>query len=652
MKIMDKNEYKKAVELLNSWARAYYTSDSPIATDEEYDTLYKKVVEFEKENPALILSYSPTQKIGGAISDGFTKAAHIAKMWSMEDVFNDDELMAWIKRGDKADESFFCEPKFDGASLNLLYENGILISAITRGDGEVGEDVTANAKVINSIPLQIAYKEKIEIRGEVLISKKDFDLLNEMRIKEGETLLANPRNAAAGSLRQLDSAVVKKRHLVFVPWGVGYNNFNYEKHSEVMSFVRSLGFYEDSFVRICKDSSEVMAAFKELHKKRDDKEFMLDGMVVRVDSLKTQERLGFTVKFPKFMVAYKFPALERSTKLKNVAFQVGRSGVITPVGEVEPVNIDGAVVRNVTLHNFEEIKRLGLMINDSVGIIRSGDVIPKITSVFKDRRDGSQREIVAPTRCPSCNQELLNEEIFIRCQNIDCSSRVINSLIYFCSKKCMNIDGFGEAVCKLLYDEGLVRKVSDLYSLKKSDFNGLKGFGEKSVLNLLNAVESSKGCELYRFVTALGIDHIGEVAARKLDESFGLELFDKSVDEVMQIEGFGEIMAKSFTLFCSINRAKIEQLLSYIKPQSIKKVVDKNSLFYGKTVVITGVLSRSRDYFKDYLLGLGATVSNSVSKKTDFLLCGEKAGSKKERALELGIEILDEESFFKMVDNG
>ena len=393
---MDKFEYQKSVETLNLWAKAYYTDDKPIATDEEYDELYHKVLAYEKANPSEVLPYSPTLRVGGEISEGFEKLAHESAMWSMEDIFDDKELIAWLGRGEKGGFEIYCEPKFDGASLNLTYENGILKTAATRGNGKIGENVTQNARVIKSIPLQIPYNGKIEIRGEVVISKSDFDALNDERAIKGETLFSNPRNAAAGSLRQLDSSVVAKRRLQFIPWGVGANSLSFKNHSEIMEFVRKLGFLQDDFKRICANLDEIRKAYDDLHELRNEKDILMDGMVVRVNSLDKCENLGYTVKFPKFMVAYKFPAVEKITRLIDINLQVGRTGVITPVAVVEAVNIDGAVVRNATLHNFDEIARLDLMKNDFVGIIRSGDVIPKITGVFKERRDGTQTHINRP----------------------------------------------------------------------------------------------------------------------------------------------------------------------------------------------------------------------------------------------------------------
>ncbi|EDO9794053.1 NAD-dependent DNA ligase LigA [Campylobacter fetus] len=641
---MDKNDYLKAVDSLNLWARAYYTDDSPMASDDEYDKLYNAVVQFEKENPDLKLSYSPTNRIGGEILDEFKKISHIEKMWSMEDIFSDSELVAWISRGDKTDCEFFAEPKFDGASLNLLYENGNLISAATRGDGSVGEDVTNNAKVISSVPLQIDYKDKIEIRGEVVITKDDFELINIERSKNSEPPLANPRNAAAGSLRQLDNGIVKQRKLKFYPWGVGENSLKFNKHSQIMDFVRSLGFLHDNFCKVIRGIDELKIAYKELLSVRELKPILMDGMVIRVNDLSKANQLGYTVKFPKFMVAYKFPATEKTARLIDILLQVGRTGVVTPVGLFDGVLIDGAFIKNVTLHNFDEIDRLNLMKNDFVTVIRSGDVIPKITGVFKDRRDGSQSEIIRPKICPECGNELLDEGVFIKCQNLTCKARVVSSIIYFASKKCMNIDGLGDAIVELLYQKNIIKDIADIYRLDELSFIGLEGFKTKKISNLLSAINNSKTPNLDKFIASLGIEHIGEVAAKKIANNYGDRWLELTLEELLALDGFGEAMALSYLEFMRVNLEKIKELLEFITPK-MQNLELKTNIFSGKTVVITGTLSRSRDEFKVELESYGAKVSSSVSKKTDFVLYGNEAGSKLEKANELGVRAIDESEY-------
>lgn len=648
---MTKEEYSINIEKLISWAKAYYVDDEPIASDEEYDKLARQCLEFENKNPNLINPNSPNRRVGGAILKGFKKANHLSRMWSQEDVFNDKELEDWIKRASKVGDNleFFCQPKFDGASLNLIYENGILKQAITRGDGEIGEDVTQNAMTIQSIPLEIAEKSLIEIRGEVVIKKSDFEAINIERLKKSESTFANPRNAAAGSLRQLDSSITSKRKLFFNAWGVGQNSLNFEKTSQMMDYIFSLGFVKTPMQTLVKNIDDIKKLYENMIKKRDTFPMLLDGMVIKIDDITTQQDLGFTQKFPRWSCAYKFPAVEKTTKLKDIILQVGRTGVVTPVAIVEPVLIEGANVERATLHNFDEIQRLDLKIGDEIIIIRSGDVIPKITKVLKDRRDGNEKEILKPTICPDCSSELLIEDIMIKCQNLDCPSRVVNSIIYFASKNCLNIDGLGDKIVELLVNEKKIFDILDLYSLKYEDLENLEGFKEKKINNLLNAIENSKNSELYRVLTALGIEHIGEVASKSICSKFGLDLVDVSFEDLISIDGIGEQMANSFLEFFRVNRQFVLKLFNILKPKVTIKEEAKDNPFKNKTVVITGTMSKSRDEIKLFLEDLGAKVSSSVSKKTDFLIYGEDAGSKYDKAIELGIEILTEDEMYSKI---
>ncbi|MCT7531353.1 NAD-dependent DNA ligase LigA [Aliarcobacter cryaerophilus] len=648
---MTKEEYSINIEKLISWAKAYYVDDEPIASDEEYDKLARQCLEFENKNPNLINPNSPNRRVGGAILKGFKKANHLSRMWSQEDVFNDKELEDWIKRASKVGDNleFFCQPKFDGASLNLIYENGILKQAITRGDGEIGEDVTQNAMTIQSIPLEIAEKSLIEIRGEVVIKKSDFEAINIERLKNSESTFANPRNAAAGSLRQLDSSITSKRKLFFNAWGVGQNSLNFEKTSQMMDYIFSLGFVKTPMQTLVKNIDDIKKLYENMIKKRDTFPMLLDGMVIKIDDITTQQDLGFTQKFPRWSCAYKFPAVEKTTKLKDIILQVGRTGVVTPVAIVEPVLIEGANVERATLHNFDEIQRLDLKIGDEIIIIRSGDVIPKITKVLKDRRDGNEKEILKPTICPDCSSELLIEDIMIKCQNLDCPSRVVNSIIYFASKNCLNIDGLGDKIVELLVNEKKIFDILDLYSLKYEDLENLEGFKEKKINNLLNAIENSKNSELHRVLTALGIEHIGEVASKSICSKFGLDLVDVSFEDLISIDGIGEQMANSFLEFFRVNRQFVLKLFDILKPKVTIKEEAKDNPFKNKTVVITGTMSKSRDEIKLFLEDLGAKVSSSVSKKTDFLIYGEDAGSKYDKAIELGIEILTEDEMYSKI---
>ena len=668
-------EYKKAVQNLKKWAYYYYVLDNPLVTDEEYDRLYKEAEKWEKNNPDKIDPTSPTRRVGDVILDEFKKSKHITKMWSMEDVFSKEEFNDWVNRVGKLSVekfSFYIEPKFDGASLNLIYNNGKLLRAETRGDGSIGEDVTLNAKTINSIPLEIDYKEFIEIRGEVLISKKDFEKLNEERIKKEEPPFANPRNAAAGSLRQLDPKITAKRPLLFYPWGVGYpvevlnsDEISAEKYNEdkqkfinkfktyknMMDFVYSLGFKMPPKRGKCdsEDLDYVYKKYDEFVRMRDEIPVMLDGMVVKVDELDLLEDFGYTTKYPRWMVAFKFPAIEKDTIIEDVIIQVGRTGVLTPVAILKPVEIGGVIVERATLHNFDEIKRLDIRVGDHIIVIRSGDVIPKITKVLYQKRTGNEKPIPRPTHCPVCGAEVLDEGALIKCQNLSCPARIVNTIIYFAGKNCLDIDGLGESVAKLLYDKGLVKDVTDLFNLRVNELENLPGFARKKAENLINAIKKTKGSECWRFVNALGIEHIGEVASKKICEKFGVKFYKINVEEFYKIDGFGPEMVKSIEEFVRVNKERIELLIKYIEPKNPEVKEIKNSPFLGKRVVLTGTMSKPREEIKELLENLGAHVSNSVSKKTDYVIVGKDAGSKLEKAQKLGVTILLENEMWKMI---
>ena len=648
---MTHEQYQEKIETLKKWAHAYYVEDNPIATDEEYDRLYHDVLDYETAHPDLVAEDSPTKRVGGIIRDEFAKAKHIKRMWSMEDVFTKSEVQEWLERTVKnvGECIYFCEPKFDGASMNLLYEGGKLVRAITRGDGVIGEEVTDNVRTIRSVPLTIPYEGQIEIRGEVVIRKDDFEIINTERLEEGEQVFANPRNAAAGSLRQLDSSVTAKRRLVFYPWGLGENSLPQPRLSEKMDFVYELGFLEPPHAQECKSIEEIEAFYQDLISLRDTIPMMMDGMVIKVDEVSKQEDLGYTVKVPKWMCAYKFPAVEKLTKVNAITLQVGRTGVITPVAEVEPVEVEGAMISRATLHNFDEIERKGLMIGDSVILIRSGDVIPKITKVLSDRRDGTEVAIERPTVCPTCKSELLDEGTLIKCQNLDCPDRVVNSIIHFAKKGCMNIDGLGGKIVEMLVKEDKIKDILGLYQLKFEDLEGMEGFKEKRIQNLLDAIAATKGAPLYRLISAMGIEHIGEVASKALALEFGLGIVDATFEEVVALDGIGEEMANSLLEFMRVNHDFVLKLFEVIQPAVEEKVEAVENPFKGKTVVLTGSMSVSRGTIKEMLEKLGAKVSGSVSKKTDYVVYGEDAGSKLDKAESLGVKTLNEEEMRELI---
>lgn len=644
---MTYTDYQNAVAQLKKQSYHYYVLDDPITTDEEYDILYHKVVAYEHAHPDHIIPDSPTQRVGDVVQEKFEKARHLSRMWSLEDLFNREELDTWVNRITKVygNVAFTCEPKFDGASLNLIYRNGALVQAITRGDGVEGEEVTQNVKTIQSVPLMIDYEGEIEIRGEVVIFKSDFEQINEERLKNGESLFANPRNAAAGSLRQLDTRITASRKLVFMPYGIGANTLEMKNLSDRMEWVYNLGFKRPAMRHLCTSADEIEGFYQEMLGVRDTFEMLLDGMVIKVNSIAVQDELGYTVKNPRWASAYKFPAIEKLTTLREVIFQVGRSGVVTPVAIVEPVDIEGVTVERSTLHNFDEITRKDIRLGDKVIILRSGDVIPKIVKVIASERDGSERVIERPHDCPVCGSELLDEGALIKCQNLDCEARIVNSIIYFASKQCLNIDGLGDKIVEALHKAGLVKEVSDLFDLTMEQLLGLEGFKEKKSRNLLDAITAAKGCECWRFINALGIEHIGEVASKSLCSAFGTAFDTATREEILALEGFGGEMVESVLEFVRVNGAKIDTLRSILTPVAPLKVEAAENPFKGKSVVITGTMSVPRDRIKAMLEELGAKIVSSVSKKTDFVVYGEDAGSKYDKAVELGVALLTESEF-------
>jgi len=644
---MTHTEYQNAVELLKKQSYHYYVLDDPITTDEEYDILYHRVVAYERAHPEHILPDSPTQRVGDMPQEKFEKAKHLSRMWSLEDLFSREELETWVNRITKVygNVAFTCEPKFDGASLNLIYDDGKLSQAITRGNGVEGEDVTQNARTIQSIPLSIDYAGQIEIRGEVVIFKEDFEQINEERLKNGESLFANPRNAAAGSLRQLDTRITASRKLVFMPYGIGENTLELTNLSERMEWIYDLGFKRPAMRHLCHSADEIEVFYQEMMEVRNTFEMLLDGMVIKVDSISVQDELGYTVKNPRWAAAYKFPAIEKLTTLRDVILQVGRSGVVTPVAIVEPVDIEGVTVERSTLHNFDEIERKDIRIGDRVIILRSGDVIPKIVKVIAAERTGEEKIVPRPTRCPVCGSELLDEGALIKCQNLSCEARIVNSIIYFASKQCLNIDGLGEKIVEALHKAGYVREVSDLFSLSMDQLLSLEGFKEKKSRNLIDAIEAAKGCECWRFINALGIEHIGEVASKTLCGAFGTAFDAAGEDQLLALEGFGPEMVASLLEFGRVNRGKIETLRAILRPLAPVKIEAAENPFKAKSVVITGTMSVPRDHIKNLLESLGAKVASSVSKKTDFVVYGEDAGSKYDKAVELGVTTLTEAEF-------
>ena len=637
-------EYDTNIKKLIEWSHAYYVLDNPIATDEEYDKLARECKAFEEANPLLKHPNTPNDRVGAEVSKKFKKERHISRMWSQEDIFNEDELKDWLESIYKFNiYNFVVEPKYDGLSLDLVYDKGVLVKAITRGDGEVGEDVTTNAKTIRSIPLTIPYLGLLEIRGEVLMKKKDFDKLNEARTSNGEPLFANARNAAAGSLRQLDSKVTASRKLWFVPWGIGSDIINRDKdfkfhNMSIIKLVKEYGFYVPMLPDSVFMDTEIIEYYKDFIHTRASMEFMIDGMMIKVNDFERCEEIGYTNKFPRWSCAFKFPALEKVTTVTSIIDQVGRTGVITPVAIIDPIEIDGSIVSRATLHNYSEIDKLGLKINDKVILIKSGDIIPKITKVLSDRRT-SPIDIVRPTVCPSCNSTLIEESIELRCINLECTSRVVNSIAYFASRDCAFIDGLGVKIIHQLVNSGLVKSIIDLYKLTKSDLVNLEGFKDKKIDNILSGIENSKGMDLYRLIAGLGIEHTGVRMSKDLCRQYGLRLLDLSIEELSSTDNIGLITATSIVDYINTSRDMINELITITNPKVENKIVDTNHYLYGKNIVITGSFTMPRKVIEEKLESLGAKIKDSVTSSTDILIAGESAGSKLDKAKKLGIEI-------------
>jgi len=649
---MNNTEYKEAMQTLNLWSKHYYVLDDPLTTDEVYDKLYHEIMEYEELNPDALDSNSPTQRVGDVISEGFTKEPHLSRMWSLEDIFDKEGLKKWLTKTYKLDSniSFYCEPKYDGASLNLIYENGVLVKGVTRGDGTIGELITQNVKTIKSIPLTIEHKETIEIRGEIVIFKDEFERINKRREAKGEAVFANPRNAAAGSLRQLDSSITASRNLVFLPYGVGVDTLEYKYLSDKMEYIYSLGFRKPPQRAVTQGYDEIEEIYQVMNRDRDSYDMMLDGMVVKVNEIAAQIDMGYTVKVPRFSVAYKFPAVEKITTVKEIVLQVGRTGAVTPVAIVEPTEIDGVVVERATLHNFDEIERKDIRLGDKVIILRSGDVIPKIIKVLTHERTGAEVKVIKPTNCPVCDSELLQEEVLLKCQNLECDARVVNSIMYFASKPCLNIDGLGVKIVEALFKSGLVKSVVDLFDLTLEKLLELEGFKEKKSQNLLNSLQNAKAQDYWRFINSLGIEHIGEVASKTLAENFGFDFVNATKEQIIECEGIGEEMAESVLEFVRVNAETIAKLQTILEPlEPVQREEAKENPFKGKTVVLTGTMSESRGAIKEMLESLGAKVSGSISKKTDFLIYGEDAGSKYDKAEKLGVKTLTENEMRELV---
>ncbi|HIF9172820.1 TPA: NAD-dependent DNA ligase LigA [Photobacterium damselae] len=650
-------------EQLDYHGYRYYVEDNPEVPDAEYDRLMQRLLTIESEHPEWVTIDSPSQRVGGVPLDGFTQVKHELPMLSLDNAFNDDELRAFQKRiqdrlNDASAIQYCCEPKLDGLAVSLLYENGVLVQAATRGDGTTGENITNNVRTIRCIPLKLQgndWPTRIEVRGEVFMPKKGFEQLNQRALKKGEKTFANPRNAAAGSLRQLDSKVTATRPLSFYAYAVGIVEGRELEGSQYdrLCQLKSWGFPMSPEIRRVDSIEEVIDYHQMIGEKRESLEYDIDGVVIKVDKVDTQLQLGFVARAPRWAIAYKFPAQEEMTLLNNVEFQVGRTGAITPVAKLEPVFVGGVTVSNATLHNADEIARLGVMVGDTVIIRRAGDVIPQIVSVVESRRPANASPVIFPTECPVCQSkvERIEGEAVARCTGgLFCQAQRKEALKHFVSRKALDVDGCGEKVIEQLVDREMVTTPADLFRLSAGVVTALDRMGPKSAQKLVDALGNAKETTLPRFIYSLGIREVGEATAANLAHYFEtLEaLMTASKEQLIEVPDVGEIVAAHIFNFFreEHNLAVVNDLREVgIHWPDLEKVADDVELpFEGKTVVLTGSLSQlSRTEAKEALQKLGAKVTGSVSKKTDLVVAGEAAGSKLTKAQELGIEVWDEQ---------
>ncbi len=649
-------------EILRRLSREYYELDSPSVSDQEYDRYMQELIDLENEYPDMADPSSPTQKVGGEVLEGFVKVAHKTRMISLANAFNYEDLVAFDERVRKVvpDATYQVELKMDGLAMSLHYANGQFRQAVTRGDGNVGEDVTSNVRTIASIPMTIPYQDDLEVRGEVIMPKAVFEKLNEERKEKGEEPFANPRNAAAGSIRQLDSSIARKRKLdAYWYFLMDAQALGCHTQSEALAFLDQNGIKTNPLRRVCKDIDEAWVFIQEMTQKRNDLPYDIDGMVLKVNELDRWEEIGETVKSPKWAIAYKFPAEEVITRLKDIKITVGRTGKITPNAVLEPVRVAGSLVSAATLHNEDMIKAKDVRINDFVVIHKAGDIIPEVVRSLPERRDEHSQKYVFPTHCPICHSPLVRypDEAAHYCINQDCPARVSESIIHFASREAMNIDTLGSKRVELFCAKGILKSVEDIYTLKdkRDELLGLDGFKEKSVDKLLNAIEKSKKNPLEDLVFGLGIRQVGKKAARILAQHFKTmdALMQADKEELTNIRDIGEITAISILDFFGLesNRQMIEKLRLAGCRMDSDEVQTNESMFTGKTVVLTGSLHLfTRDEARGLLERLGANVASSVSKKTDLVIYGENAGSKLEKALQLNVSVMDEATFMEEVN--
>ena len=646
------------VKILNKASYEYYTLDNPSITDQEYDSLMDELIKLETNNPSLVRVDSPTVRIGGEVISEFKKVTHEVPMMSLGDIFNEEELIDFDEKVKKvvSNPEYVCELKIDGLSVSLLYENGKLVRAATRGDGTVGEDITHNVRTIKNVPLSLPEDIDIEVRGEIYMPLSSFEKLNEERKEKGEKEFANPRNAAAGSVRQLDSKIASERNLSTFMYHIPTpRNYNLKTQYESLEFMKKLTLTVNPNIKKVNDIKEVIDYINYWDKKRKELPYDIDGIVIKVNNYNDQERLGVTAKVPKWAIAYKFPAEEVLTKLKDIEFCVGRTGKITPRADLDPVRLSGSIVRSATLNNQDYIKEKDIRIGDIVSIRKAGEIIPEVVEVKFERRTGEEIPFKMIENCPICGSKLVKKEgeVAYFCLNTDCDARNIESLIHYASRDAMNIEGFGERIVEDFYNMGYLKTISDYYTLKdsKDELMELEGFGEKSISNLLENIENSKNNSLEKLIFGLGIKHVGKKTAKILSEYYNSldKLMNTSIEELSTIPDIGDIIAKSILDY--FNTEKNIKLINDLKDNNVNmnyigKEKNINELFLDKTFVLTGTLEKmTRNEAKDLIETLGGKNTSSVSKKTDVVIVGSSPGSKYDDAVKLGITIWNEDEF-------
>lgn len=651
-------ELRKEIEYHN---KLYYEKDEPEISDFEYDKLTQRLKKIESEHPELVTKDSPTQKVGGKTKNIFKEVVHDIQMQSLQDVFTLEDIRSFVDKTHEEygkDVKFSVETKIDGLSVSLEYKDGKLVMGSTRGDGFIGEDVTQNVLKIKDIPKTLKSNDTVEVRGEVYLPRKEFEKINEELLSKNKQVLSNPRNAAAGTLRQLDSSLVEKRNLSVFIFNI-QKGLNFDGHTEGLNYLDSVGFKTIKVRYLCQSADEVVDAINKIGNMRDSLDYDIDGAVVKVDDIKLREEMGKTVKVPKWAIAYKYPPEQKQTKVKDIVLQVGRTGQVTPVVILEPVRLAGSIISKTTLHNFDFLKEKDVRIGDTVVIQKAGDVIPEVDRVLKEKRDGTEKEFEVPTVCPVCGEKLESEdgEVALRCTNSECPAQIYRSIVHFASRDCMDIVGMGDVLVDTLIEKDLLKDVSDIYYLKYEDLYSLDGFKEKSSENIMISIENSKSNSLDKLIFGLGIRHIGKRAARILSESFEniYAIENATVDELNNLEDFGQIMAESVYYFFRKDKTKeiIEKLnRAGVNLNGTKKSL-KSEIFSGKTICITGSFdTMSRDDIVKIIEENSGKASSSVSKKTSFLIVGENAGSKLTKANELGIETISLDEFLNRVKEG